>query len=151
MCVRMSTGLTIVLWDHSPMRDCVALFLYLKVLAKAWGLGDGAVQGRGGRRPERGGGLAGCCLRLSVRRPLGRSLTPGAPLTLSFSVFLKIPCVPAAVAADLNKRSGNANGQVLLATGASPRRACGAKRSCPGAEIRVAWARKSPSDSFAPL
>lgn len=43
------------------------------------------------------------------------------------------------------KTAGNVNGQVLLATGASPRRACGAEQNCPVAEMRVIRVRsKSP-------
>lgn len=124
LCVRLSTRP-----GHSLEDDCVVLFLCLKVLVKVSGLGDGAVQGRGGKRPEWGRGLD-WVLPLCVLEAFG-----SPPLTLPFSAFLKIPCVPAAVAADLNKSSGNANGQVLLATGASPRRACGAEENWPGAEM----------------
>ena len=67
VCVRTSTGP-----DHGLEEDCVVLFLYLNVLAKASGLGDGALRGRGGERPEWGEGLAVCYLCVSVRRPLGR-------------------------------------------------------------------------------
>lgn len=94
---------------------------------KVSGLGDGAVQGRGGKRSEWGEGLGRVLPLCECFGGLwGGGPRLGAPLTLPFSVFLKIPCVPAAVAAALNKSSGNANGQVLLATGASPRRAFGA-------------------------
>lgn len=71
---------------------------------KVSGLEGGAVQGRGGKRSERGGGLVWVLPLWECFGGLwGGGPRLGAPLTLPFSVFLKIPCVPAAVAAALNK------------------------------------------------
>lgn len=77
---------------------CVVSFLYLKVLVNVSALGDGTESGRRGKRPDWGGGLGSvppwseCFGGIWEGGP-----TLGAPLTLPISVFLKIPCVPAAV------------------------------------------------------
>lgn len=66
------------------------------MLVKVSALGDGAVPGSARKRPGWGLGLgwvaSECFGRLWEGGPMR-----GAPLTLPFSVFLKIPCVPAAV------------------------------------------------------
>lgn len=87
MHVRLSTRPDLFLEEYR-----LALSLYLKGLVKESELGDDAVLGRGGKRPEKGGGLgwvppwSECFGGLWEEGP-----TLSAPLTLPFPSFLKYP------------------------------------------------------------
>lgn len=66
---------------------------------KGLGVGGSAIQGRGVKRAFGAGAWGRCCLGCSACFGGLWEGGPvlGLPLTLPFSVFLKIPCVPAAV------------------------------------------------------